>query len=240
MTKERVVSMRRERLILVTGASRGLGRAMATGFTEQGHTVLGCSRSVDAVQRLSDELPDPSHFAKVDVSKDNEVGQWANSILDDYGAPDVLVNNAALINSNNELWEVPPDEFSQVIDVNIKGIYHVVRHFVPAMITRGTGIIVNFSSGWGRSTAPEVAPYCASKWAVEGLTRALADELPRGMAAVTLSPGAVHTEMLESCFGSGAAAQPSPKQWAQRAVPFILDIGPHENGQPLTCTGHKK
>ena len=230
--------MKDERLILITGVSRGLGRAMAIGFKERGQTVIGCSRSAVAVRRLSEQLSAPHQFAKVDVICDNEVGQWANSVLDEFGAPDVLVNNAALINANNELWKVPLDEFSQVIDVNIKGIYHVVRHFVPAMIARGTGIIVNFSSAWGRSVSPEVAPYCASKWAVEGLTRALADELPSGMAAVTLSPGTVHTEMLESCFGSGAASAPSPEQWAERAVPFILDIGPNENGQPLTCTAH--
>ena len=101
-------------------------------------------------------------------------------------------------------------------------------------VDAGTGVIVNFSAGWGRSTAPEVAPYCATKWAVEGLTQALAEELPAGMAAVPLNPGVIHTDMLESCFGPDAGSYPHPDDWASRAVPFLLDLGAEHNGQPLT------
>ena len=106
------------------------------------------------------------------------------------------------------LWKVAADEFDRVVDVNIKGVANVIRAFVPAMIEREGGVIVNFSSGWGRSTAPEVAPYCATKWAIEGLTRALAQELPTGLAAVPLNPGIIDTEMLRSTFGGRAGAFP--------------------------------
>jgi NAD(P)-dependent dehydrogenase (short-subunit alcohol dehydrogenase family) len=105
------------------------------------------------------------------------------------------------------------------------------------MVARGRGVIVNFSSGWGRSTDAEVAPYCASKWAIEGLTQALAQELPSGMAAVPLNPGIIDTAMLRSCFGSSAASHPSPEEWARRAVPFLLALGPRDNGRPLTVPG---
>jgi len=88
------------------------------------------------------------------------------------------------MNTPAPLWQVPAREFNQLMDVNIKGVVNVIRHFVPAMVARKSGVIVNLSSGWGRSTAPEVAPYCASKYAMEGLTKALAQELPAGMAAV--------------------------------------------------------
>jgi NAD(P)-dependent dehydrogenase (short-subunit alcohol dehydrogenase family) len=101
-------------------------------------------------------------------------------------------------------------------------------------VARKQGVIVNFSSGWGRSTSPEVAPYCASKWAIEGLTQALAQELPPGMAAVPLNPGIIDTDMLRSCFGEGAAGYPSPEEWAQVAVPFLLGLGSKDNGKPLT------
>jgi NAD(P)-dependent dehydrogenase (short-subunit alcohol dehydrogenase family) len=104
------------------------------------------------------------------------------------------------------------------------------------MIERKQGVIVNFSSGWGRSTSPEVSGYCASKWAIEGLTQALAQELPNGMAAVPLNPGIIDTEMLRSCFGSSAASYPKPEEWAKRAVPFILRIGPCDNGRSLTVS----
>src|SRR4029079_14412946 len=99
------------------------------------------------------------------------------------------------------------------------------------------GVIVNISSGWGRSTAAEVAPYCASKWAVEGLTRALAQELPRGMAAVPLNPGIIDTDMLRTCFGGSAGNYPSPERWAEQAVPFLLGLGAKDNGQALTVPG---
>ncbi len=95
-------------------------------------------------------------------------------------------------------------------------------------------MIVNFSSGWGRSTSPEVAPYCATKFAVEGLTKSLAQELPQGMAAVPLNPGIINTEMLQSAFGDSAASYPDPDQWAATAVPFVLGLGPADNGRSLS------
>ena len=152
-----------------------------------------------------------------------------------HGPPDLLLNNAALINHNAPLWQVPVEEFDAVIDVNIKGVVHVIRHFVPAMIARGSGVIVNFSSGWGRSTAPEVAPYCATKWAIEGLTRAMAQELPRGMAAVPLNPGIIDTDMLRSTFGGDAAHYPTPDEWSRTVAPFLLELGPQHNGKALTA-----
>jgi NAD(P)-dependent dehydrogenase (short-subunit alcohol dehydrogenase family) len=116
-------------------------------------------------------------------------------------------------------------------------VANVVRAFVPAMAARGLGVVVNFSSYWGRSTAREVAPYCATKWAIEGLTRALAQELPPGMAAVPFNPGIIDTAMLRSCFGDKAAHYPDARQWAETAVPFLLQLGPKDNGKPLTAPG---
>ena len=128
---------------------------------------------------------------------------------------------------------------SRVIDVNIKGPANVIRHFVPAMAARGRGVIVNFSSGWGRTVDAEVAPYCATKFAMEGLTRALALELPTGMAAVALNPGIIDTAMLQSCFGAAAPAKSPPNQWAQRAVAFLLALGPSDNGASATVPGSR-
>jgi NAD(P)-dependent dehydrogenase (short-subunit alcohol dehydrogenase family) len=155
--------------------------------------------------------------------------------LPGYGAPDLLLNNAAVMNQPAPLWEISPGEFSFVIDVNIKGVANIVRYFVPAMVRRKSGVIVNFSSGWGRSTDAEVAPYCATKWAIEGLTQALAQELPPGMAAVPFNPGIIDTNMLRSSFGVSASAYPAPAEWARIAAPFLLALGPADNGKPLTA-----
>jgi NAD(P)-dependent dehydrogenase (short-subunit alcohol dehydrogenase family) len=226
-------------VIVITGATRGLGRAMATRFIVGGHTVAGCGRSKDAVAELRTAYRKPHRFDAVDVADDRVVARWAKKVLAAVGAPDLLINNAALINANAPLWEVPAREFSDVIDVNIKGVANVIRHFVPAMVARKKGVIVNFSSGWGRSTDADVAPYCATKWAIEGLTRSLAQELPRGMAAVPLNPGIIDTDMLRSSFAAGASAYPSPDDWSRRAVPFLLSITPRDNGEPLTVPGEE-
>ena len=144
----------------------------------------------------------PQHFTCIDVANESQVKSWAEQLLANNPPPDLLINNAAIINPLAPLWRVSNEEFSNLIDVNIKGVANVIRYFVPAMLLVKSGIIVNFSSGWGRSTSPEVAPYCASKWAIEGLTRSLAQELPEGMAAIPLNPGIIHTEMLD-IWGQG-------------------------------------
>ena len=223
------------KVVVITGATRGLGRAMAEEFARLGHAVEGCGRSADAVAELGRALGDPHHVEAVDVAREDEVGAWAERVLARSGAPDLLLNNAAAINRNAPLWEVPADDFDRVVDVNIKGVARVIRRFVPAMIGRGVGVIVNFSSGWGRSTSPEVAPYCATKWAIEGLTRALAQELPAGMAAVPLNPGIIDTDMLRTTFGGKAANFPGAGSWARAAVPFLLGLGPGDNGHPLSA-----
>ena len=222
------------RLILITGVTRGLGRAMVDGFIKRGHTVLGCGRSANNIQTLRASHDKPHEFYPVDVSSDEEVKSWASIILTSHGPPDMVINNAGLINANARLWEVGAREFSEVMDTNIKGVANVVRHFAPAMVKQKSGVIVNFSSGWGRSAEAEVAPYCATKWAIEGMTLALSEELPSGMAAVALNPGVVNTDMLRSCFGGSASTYPEPSEWAEMAVPYLLKIGAQDNGKSLT------
>ena len=155
-------------------------------------------------------------------------------MLAEIGPPDLVLNNAAIINRNAALWDVPVEDFDAVIDVNIKGVTNVVRHFAPAMIARQQGVIVNFSSGWGRSTSADVAPYCATKWAIEGLTQAMAQELPDSMAAVPLNPGIINTEMLQSAFGASASRYVDPVRWAEVAVPFLLQLSAKDNGESLS------
>jgi NAD(P)-dependent dehydrogenase (short-subunit alcohol dehydrogenase family) len=223
-----------QKRIVITGITRGLGRAMAERFAELGHTVAGCGRSHTAIKELETLLGKSHHVVALDVTHDQAVKAWAQDVVARFGPPDLLINNAAVINRNAALWDVPAEEFDRVVDINVKGVANAIRHFVPAMIASGSGVIVNFSSGWGRSTSPEVGPYCATKWAIEGLTRALAQELPRGLAAIPLNPGIIDTAMLRSCFGAGAGEYPDPAGWAQTAVPFLLGLGPDQNGKPLS------
>jgi NAD(P)-dependent dehydrogenase (short-subunit alcohol dehydrogenase family) len=225
------------RTVLLTGVTRGLGRALALRLADLGHVGVGGGRTPAAIVEMQDLLGEPHGLSIVDVSSASQVETWARRVLARHPPIDLLINNAGVINANAPLWEVPEEEFSRVIDVNLKGTYHVIRAFLPSMLERGHGVVVNFSSGWGRSTTSEVAPYCAAKWGIEGMTRALAEELPRGMAAVALNPGVIHTAMLESCFGQSAKSYPGPERWAERAAPFLLDLSPRDNGRSLTVPG---
>ena len=223
------------RRIVVTGCTRGIGRAMLDGFIEARHRVAGCGRNADAVAGLRAEFDSSAHdFSAVDVSNDTEVAAWISRLLSDWGVPDLLINNAAVMNPPGPLWEMSVSDVERMSAVNLNGVVHCIRHLVPAMIGEGRGVIVNLSSGWGRSTAPNVALYCMSKWGIEGLSQALAQELPSGLACVALNPGIIHTDMLESCWGSEAASFPGPSEWGQRAVPMILGLREKHNGQSLS------
>jgi NAD(P)-dependent dehydrogenase (short-subunit alcohol dehydrogenase family) len=220
--------------IVITGVTRGLGRALAEFYIKAGHTVIGCGRSGEAIFDLRMTHGAPHDFSVVDVALDNKVALWAAKVLEAGSPPDLLINNAAVMNRLSPLWEQDDREFTKLVDANIRGVANVIRHFVPAMVAAKKGVIVNFSSGWGRSVSPEVAPYCMSKWAIEGLTKALAEELPKGMAAVPLNPGVIDTDMLRACWAEGAANHPKAEAWAEVAAPFILKLGPKDNGRSLS------
>ncbi len=223
--------------IVITGVTRGLGRALAEWYMSHGHTVAGCGRNGPQIFELRMEHPEPHTFDAVDVAQAVKVKLWAERILGPDRVPDLLINNAGVINELAPLWQVPPEKFAQLMAVNVNGVANVIHYFVPAMVARKKGVIVNLSSGWGRSVSPEVAPYCASKWAIEGLTKALAEELPAGMAAVPLNPGAIDTDMLRQCWSDGAAAYPKAVKWAEQAAPYLLQLGPKDNGRSASVAG---
>lgn len=221
------------KFIVITGVTKGLGRALAEWYIANGHTVAGCGRSAEILD-LRFTHPAPHDFSVVDVTDETKVAIWAAKLCGPDAAPDVLICNAAVMNQPAPLWKVPAQEFNRLIDTNVKGVATVIRHFAPHMIARGTGTIVTLSSGWGRSTSPDVAPYCASKFAIEGLTQALAQELPKGMAAVPLNPGVIDTDMLRQAWSDGASSYVKPAEWAKTAAPFILQFGAKDNGRPAT------
>src|SRR5262245_60607433 len=128
------------KLVLITGVTRGLGLAMAQKFIALGHTVFGCGRSKSGIEKLWHSHSKPHDFDVVDVADDDQVRAWAERLLKSHGPPDLVLNNAAVINKNAPLWKVPREEFDQVINVNIKGVTNVIRHFLPAMIEKGRGI----------------------------------------------------------------------------------------------------
>src|SRR5262245_12293252 len=119
-----------KRIVVITGVTRGLGRAMTEEFIRLGHTVLGCGRSQSEIDDLNRKFGKSHRFERVDVASDAAVQSWAGKCLSSHGPPDLLLNNAAVINRNARLWEVSAEDFAQVINVNVNGTVNVLRHFV--------------------------------------------------------------------------------------------------------------
>ncbi|MGF1449245.1 MAG: SDR family oxidoreductase [Opitutales bacterium] len=222
------------RTIVITGATRGLGRAMTLEMARRGHRVVGCGRNAEALQALR-QVPGPAQaFTSVDVTDPTAVTAWAEDVVERFGAPDLLINNAGVINDHAPSWELRAEVYRHLLEVNVLGIVNVLNAFVQPMLARGTGMIVNLSSGAGRKGYPNIAPYCVSKFAVEGLTQSLAAELPDGLGAIALAPGVINTEMLQAHYGGEKAAEnESPEDWARHAVPYILALTAEQSGQAL-------
>ncbi len=218
------------KLVVISGCSRGLGRALALEFSYRGWKVAGGARDSKALDNLRENFNGECLFHPFDVTNHEEVDSFAKLVREKIGIPDLLVNNAGLINKNARLTDISSKEFADVLAVNLAGVHNMIRAFVPMMEKAGNGMIANFSSYWGQSTAPEVGPYCATKWGVEGLTRSLAQELTRGLGAVAFNPGVINTDMLKSTFGEEANRYPLPEQWAVEATTRLERLSPKDNG----------
>ncbi|HGG0584702.1 MULTISPECIES: SDR family oxidoreductase [Bacillus] len=222
--------------VIITGVTQGLGRAMVDRFHELGWNIYGCGRSKDKIEELKKQYSKIHDFQVIDVSDSQQVNNWANCILNTHTAPDMIINNASIVNQNAQLWKITAQEFENVMNVNVNGVVNVIRAFVPAMVARKEGIIINMSSSWGREGEAELAPYCASKFAIEGITKSMALELPHGMAVVALDPGgSISTPMLKSCAPQYINESPTPETWSHKAIEYILNITIDKNGDSLTC-----
>lgn len=222
--------------VIITGVTQGLGRAMVDRFHELGWNIYGCGRSKDKIEELKKQYSKIHDFQVIDVSDSQQVNNWANYILNTHTAPDMIINNASIVNQHAQLWKITAQEFENVMNVNVNGVVNVIRAFVPAMVARKEGIIINMSSSWGREGEAELAPYCASKFAIEGITKSMALELPHGMAVVALDPGgSISTPMLKSCAPQYINESPTPETWSHKAIEYILNITIDKNGDSLTC-----
>jgi NAD(P)-dependent dehydrogenase (short-subunit alcohol dehydrogenase family) len=206
------------RVAVLTGCTRGLGLSLVAAFDAAGARVAGCGRSAAGVAALSARFPAPRHlFAVVDVADDAAVAAFAAAVRawaaggSGGGAaagaaaavaaaagavppPMLVIANAAVMLEPAPLWSVPAAAFDDLLRVNVSGVANTARHFAPLLLEAPSGgVFVALSSYWGRSTSAGVAPYNASKYAVEGLVGALAKDFakaaPKRVAAVAMNPG---------------------------------------------------
>ena len=178
------------RTALVTGGGSGLGRAIAVALAAAGVRVIVTGRTEDVLQHVAAELATPSRAAVCDVSDPSSVAALAETLADERIS--ILVNNAGVPGPVKPLVDVEPGEWDEVFAANVRGVYLMCRAFLPPMIERGAGDIINLASVSGKRPLPRRTPYCASKMAVIGLTTTLAAEVgPLGVNVNSLSPGPV-------------------------------------------------
>ena len=190
------------RTVLVTGAGNGLGRSISLGLVARGARVVLVARRAEALQAVAAEaagLPGSVRVATADVSDPGAVEALAAELADE--TVEVLVNNAGVPGPVAPLLEISPDEWDDVFDVNVRGVYLMCRAFIPGMVARGEGDVINVASVSGKRPLTRRTPYAASKMAVIGLTTTLAFEVgPLGVSVNSLSPGPVDGPRMQRNF----------------------------------------
>ena len=231
----RIMETSQSKVIVITGATYGLGNAMAREFLRLGHKVAGCGRTRAIAEKLTQEfnsIADRCDFAAVDVTQDCEVNEWAKQVLKKFGPPDFLINNAAIAGTHMNFWELPAEEFDRVVDVDIKGPANTTRHFVPHMISSGKGVVCNVTSWVGRNNLAKLTAAVTGKWGLEGFSRNLAKELPDPLVSFQLDPGVVLSPMNEKTMPpEELAKQVTAEEWASKVCPAVLAIDRSMNGE---------
>jgi short-subunit dehydrogenase len=188
-------------VVVITGASSGIGRAAALRFARRGSSLALCSRSGAALEEVAAECEAAGAevvFQELDVSEERAVEDHAALAVERFGRIDVWVNNAGVI-AYGEFLEIPSAVFRQVIETNLMGQVHGARAALRRFKEQGSGVLINMSSVWGRVSSPQVTPYIVSKNAVRALSECLRGELPAAgdIHITTLAPQAVDTPIFD-------------------------------------------
>ncbi|MGB0712381.1 MAG: SDR family NAD(P)-dependent oxidoreductase [Gammaproteobacteria bacterium] len=220
------------KLVVITGGSRGIGFETARQFLAAGARVVFCARGVDSVNAARSALAPLGSVdgMAVDLADADATAAWAAEVENRHGAVDILVNNAGYLYKGP--YEAESAESIQTtLNVNVAGVMLLTRALLPGMLARGSGVVVNVSSGAGLTGIAEVSSYCASKFAVVGFTASLAKETAsRGVRVHGLCPGMVATDMQITFSGRKQGLAP------EKVAETILALaGPTPPAEPGEC-----
>ena len=226
----------RGKTAIITGASRGIGAAAAHHFAGLGAHVVLAARSSGAIEKLAAEIAASGGQAiavACDVSDWDQVRALIDTANREFGSADILINNAGVIDPIARIADSEPDQWSQVVDINLKGVYYGIRAVLPYMLDQGSGTILNISSGAATGSLEGWSHYCATKAAVLSLTRCTDKEYrDHGIRVMGLSPGTVATDMQVRIKASGinpvSQMDPSahiPSDWVAQGLAFLCGPG---------------
>ena len=187
------------KIVLITGANRGIGHSIMSAFINAGYIVVGTSRSDDGVKKINDTIGDPSKGCgvKMDVTSENDIQSANKLIRDKFGVTTILINNAG-VTKDNLLMRMSSEEWNDVIDTNLNSLYRVTREFIREMMKQKTGRIINISSVVGMSGNAGQSNYYSYKSAIYGFTKSLAKEVAsRNITVNAISPGFIETDMTD-------------------------------------------
>ncbi|MEG8946507.1 SDR family NAD(P)-dependent oxidoreductase [Rosettibacter firmus] len=195
----------KNKIIFITGATSGIGKACAYAFAKEGANVIISARRKELLNEIADDIR-TNHNVNVlplmlDVRNRKEVFDTINSLTDEWKKIDILINNAGLARGLNKFYEDNPDNWEEMIDTNIKGLLYVTYAILPGMIERGFGHIINIGSIAGHEAYPKGAVYCATKHAVDAITKSLRmDTIDKNILVSTIDPGLVETNFSKIRF----------------------------------------
>jgi NAD(P)-dependent dehydrogenase (short-subunit alcohol dehydrogenase family) len=190
--------------VLITGASRGIGAEAARVFAKAGANVALLARSQDAIGDLAGEIGAQAIAIPCNVARYGEMSSAVETTVRAFGSLDVLINNAGVIEPISRLVDADPDEWGQVIDINLKGVFNGIHAALPVMKAAGGGSVLTISSGAAHNAIEGWSHYCASKAAVNMLNQSVhKEEGENGIRAIGLSPGTVATQMQREIKQSG-------------------------------------
>lgn len=190
----------KHKTVVITGAASGMGRAYAQAFAHLGSRLALCDYDAEGLQETAELISSNCPYAPLlgafDIAEDQAVSDFAEQVYSELGEVDVLINNAGIEGSTKPVWASDRASFERVMAVNYFGVVNMTRAFLPRMLARQSGVIVNVSSIFGLAGTPNHADYCGSKFAVRGFTEALMAELIESPVQVhLLHPGGIATNI---------------------------------------------